>query len=353
MQETVRPGSSGLNGSAGDAENDHDDVDAADDATFDLIASQVRKIPSTARPAAKDRARASLPRGRGTGAQFRVGSQIIDQTNWAAGCTRHASFKSLARDTGLSERTVARAVKGLSASRRVLKKRELAVVGDFEQNRYVVPGMVTDTLSVGTDRDVSTPADVDGSTGTATCVRGGADVDGSLTIEGTIEETIEEDPLPLTPSGNQQRERGLSKIKDGWIDTLQADGTNTRVVEHLIIPLIASLRVESTEPVDLLRDIRDQRLIATMPDASLKLLAVRLKETRKVLCSTKDVVDAAPAVLAMATKTRIWPESPSWQAWLDHYTVDGNRAVAAFYERQGYIEAYSEWPPSAGFAVTP
>jgi hypothetical protein len=129
---------------------------------------------------------------------------------------------------------------------------------------------------------------------------------------------------------------------------LRNDGKNLHVVEHLIEPLLASLTVQHDDPLALLRDIRDQRTLAFFPASVLERLATRLKETRKVLVSTKDVVDMVGDAIKGARRLRLMPESPSWEAWMKFLD---NPAVAKFYRTEGYMEVFSEWPPSGRAAA--
>lgn len=151
-------------------------------------------------------------------------------------------------------------------------------------------------------------------------------------------------PSHLEP-GRESRENSSQTSR--WLQALRKDGVRLEVVERLIAPLLASLRVQHDAPLALLRDIRDQRNIGRLPRETLDLLAVHLRERRKVLCSTKDVIDALPDALRVAERIRLWPGSKGWVAWIDHFNASGRDRIAKFYESQGFMEQLTEFPLDA------
>jgi hypothetical protein len=130
-----------------------------------------------------------------------------------------------------------------------------------------------------------------------------------------------------------------------WIRALEAEGSGLTVIKHLIEPMLGSLTVEHAEPMALLRDIRDQRIIADLPGKVLAKLAVLLKERRKKLVSTKDVLDLAPEASKGFEMRIIYADDPSWQAWCDNLDARGFDAYRKFCERAGVMKQWTEWPP--------
>lgn len=168
----------------------------------------------------------------------------------------------------------------------------------------------------------------------------------ALEAEAEAEEETEHHNTPSHLEPGRESGENLSSTAR-WLQALRADGVRLEVVDRLIAPLLASLRVQHDAPLSLLRDIRDQRNIGRLPRETLDLLAVHLRERRKVLCSTKDVVDALPDALRVAQRIRLWPGSPGWCAWIAHLNAKGMDRIVKFYETQGFMEQLTEFPLEA------
>lgn len=167
-----------------------------------------------------------------------------------------------------------------------------------------------------------------------------ANNDPSLTA--TSSTTKKDSPPP--PRKRGARERARSNLVSGWLELLAADGVNMHVVELLLRPVLSSLSVEHAAPVDLLRSIRDQRVLAEIPSHVLSRLAVHIKECRKKLVSVKDITDEIAAVTKNVPMLVITPEDPNWDAWCEDLRRSGHDKLPDVFRRQGHMRVWTAWP---------
>lgn len=110
------------------------------------------------------------------------------------------------------------------------------------------------------------------------------------------------------------------------------------------MPLLRGLTIAHHDPAGLLRDIRDHRRIAELPDHALDLLAQHLKDEREKLTAPKNVIAAIPQVTRGLSWLRVAPTDASWAAWCDHLRREGQGGRIPYYERQGFVPVLTLWP---------
>lgn len=157
------------------------------DPRFDAIARKVRDLPSNRRAAAKEAARALLPKGRAHAAERAVFEAILMRINWKRDGGCYPSIARLMTDSGYSKSQVLRALRALRKAGLIMIKHRSKPLGDCDSNVYTIPVLIGPALPPveregGGVMDDTTGGVVDETTGGLT--------DATLTIEGGTSEGL-------------------------------------------------------------------------------------------------------------------------------------------------------------------
>jgi hypothetical protein len=153
---------------------------------------------------------------------------------------------------------------------------------------------------------------------------------------------------PLTPRKRGARDRREGKNLLLIIDTLKLAGFSKAILELFVTPVVNSLTVRHDNPRGLFEEtIKEfERLGYHRSEQVLRNAAQHMVTTRKVWSAVKDAHEAIKAALPLSKQFKIRPEMTNhWAAWKAHYQAAGKSSYARFCEGQGYFWELTEWPP--------
>jgi hypothetical protein len=139
------------------------------DPRFDETAWKVVKLDRKLRPAAKERARNLVPKGKSHAGTRAVFDAILDRINMTETGFWTLSYKQLEDATGYQRRQIMRAVKFLRLAGLLMVKVKFTAKGDRDRNDYTIPVLVGPPLPLvekegGGDMGVTRGGDMEGTT---------------------------------------------------------------------------------------------------------------------------------------------------------------------------------------------